>query len=230
MAGLQLPIAVDVQETCETCHGSGAKAGTSPRLCPQCNGRGVIGRDLGSFALSEPCPRCGGNGTVVDDPCPTCGGAGTVNRRKRYQVKIPAGAKDGTKIRLKGKGEAGVRGGPPGDLLVVTRVAPSPRYSRRGDDLELEVPVTFPEAAMGAKVEIPTLEGAVSLQIPPGSQTGRRLRVRGKGAPRLNGEGRGDLIARLRVDVPRELNTTQREALEKFADLDQRNPREALFR
>ncbi len=230
MAGLQLPIAVDAEENCETCRGSGAKAGTSPRLCPECNGRGVVGRDLGSFALSEPCPRCGGNGTVVDDPCPTCSGTGTVHTRKRYQVKIPAGAKDGTKIRLKGKGRAGVRGGPPGDLIVITRVAPSSRYSRKGDDLELEVPVTFPEAAMGAKVEIPTLEGTVSLSVPAGSQTGRRLRVRGKGAPRLNAEGRGDLIARLRVDVPSELSTSQREALEKFADLDRRNPRETLFR
>jgi molecular chaperone DnaJ len=230
MAGLQLPISVDKRETCATCRGSGAKAGTSPRLCPECNGRGVVGRDLGSFALSEPCPRCGGNGTVVDEPCPTCGGAGSVDARKRYNVKIPAGAKDGTKIRLRGKGEAGVGGGPAGDLIVITRVAPSPRYTRRGDDLELEVPVTFAEAAMGAKVEIPTLEGPVSLSVPPGSQTGRRLRVRGKGAPRLKGEGRGDLIARLRVDVPRDLTNPQREALERFAELAPGNPRETLFR
>jgi molecular chaperone DnaJ len=230
MAGLQLPISVDAREACGTCKGSGAKAGTSPRLCPECNGRGVVGRDLGSFAMSEPCPRCGGNGTVVDEPCATCGGAGTVTRHKRYNVKIPAGAKDGTKIRLRGRGEPGLRGGPAGDLLVTTRVAPSLRYTRRGDDLELEVPVTFVEAAMGAKVQIPTLEGAVSLTVPPGSQNGRRLRVRGKGAPRLNAEGRGDLIARLRVDVPTELNASQREALERFADLDTDDPREALFR
>jgi len=230
MAGLQLPITVDAQESCPTCRGSGAKAGTSPRLCPECNGRGVVGRDLGSFALSEPCPRCGGNGTVVDEPCATCSGAGTVSQRKRYNVKIPAGAKEGTKIRLKGRGEAGLRGGAAGDLIVTTRVAPSPRYTRRGDDLELEVPVTFAEAAMGARVEIPTLEGPVSLTVPAGSQSGRRLRVRGKGAPRLNAEGRGDLIARLRVDVPTDLNTSQREALERFANLDTHNPRGALFR
>jgi molecular chaperone DnaJ len=229
MSGVQLPITVEKRNLCDTCRGSGAKPGTSPRLCPECNGRGVRGRDLGAFALSEPCPRCGGNGTVIEEPCPTCGGAGTVLGEQRLRVKIPPGVRDGTKIRLRGKGEAGVRGGPPGDLIVVTRVAPSRLYTRQGDDLVLDVPVTFAEAALGAKVEVPTIDGTISLTIPAGSEDGKALRVRGKGAPRLSGGGRGDLIARIRVQVPRSLTKAQREALERFARLDQRNPREGLF-
>jgi molecular chaperone DnaJ len=229
MRGLQLPVTVEKRSACPTCKGSGAKPGTAPRLCPECNGRGVRGRDLGAFALSEPCPRCNGNGTVVEQPCETCGGAGTKLGEERLRVRIPAGVKDGTKIRLRGKGEAGVRGGPPGDLLVVTHVAPSVLYARQGDDLVLEVPVTFAEAALGAKVEVPTIDGPISLTVPAGSASGKSLRVRGKGAPRVSGGGRGDLIARLRVDVPPSLTKTQREALERFANLDRRNPRESLF-
>jgi molecular chaperone DnaJ len=229
MAGAQVPVTVDKQDPCPVCRGSGAKPGTSPRLCPECNGRGVRGRNVGGFSMSEPCPRCGGNGTVVDDPCDRCGGAGSISARRRYQVKIPAGAKDGTRIKLKGKGEAGVRGGPAGDLIVVTRVTPSRLYERQGDDLVLDVPVTFAEAALGAKVQIPTIDGPISLSVPSGSEAGKSLRVRGKGAPRLTGSGRGDLIARLRIQVPTELTATQREALERFADLDPRDPRETLF-
>ncbi|MEW6582845.1 MAG: molecular chaperone DnaJ [Actinomycetota bacterium] len=229
MTGVQLPVTVEKRSACATCRGSGAKPGTAPRLCPECNGRGVRGRDLGAFALSEPCPRCNGNGTVVEQPCETCGGAGTVLGEERLRVRIPPGVKDGTKIRLRGKGEAGVRGGPPGDLLVVSRVAPSVLYTRQGDDLVLEVPVTFAEAALGAKVEIPTIDGTISLTVPAGSESGKALRVRGKGAPRLSGGGRGDLIARLKVLVPASLTKPQREALERFANLDRRNPREGLF-
>jgi molecular chaperone DnaJ len=229
MKGVTVPLTVDKRDACPTCKGSGAKPGTSPRLCPECNGRGVRGRDLGTFALSEPCPRCGGEGTVVDDPCDTCGGLGQVTQESRYQVKIPAGAKEGTKVRLRGRGEAGLRGGPPGDLIVTTHVAPSPLFTREGDDLMLQVPVTFAEAAMGAKVQIPTIDGPISLTVPAGSDSAKALRVRGKGAPRLNKAGRGDLIARLNVVVPDALTKPQREALERFANLDKRDPRERLF-
>jgi molecular chaperone DnaJ len=229
MAGAQVPVSVETPVACPDCGGSGAKPGTSPRLCPDCKGRGVRGRDVGSFAFSEPCPRCGGNGTVVEQPCETCGGGGTQIGEQRIRVKIPPGVKDGTKIRLRGKGEAGVRGGPPGDLIVVTRVTPSTVYARQGDDLVLEVPVTFAEAALGAKVEIPTIDGPISLTVPAGSESGKSLRVRGKGAPRLSGGGRGDLIAKFRVEVPKDLTKTQREALQRFANLDRRNPRESLF-
>jgi molecular chaperone DnaJ len=229
LSGVQVPVTIETRETCAACKGSGAKPGTSPRLCPECNGRGVRGRNLGGFALSEPCPRCGGNGTVIDTPCETCGGDGTTPSQRRLQVKIPPGAKDGTRIRLRGKGQPGTGGGPPGDLYVVTQVAPSRLFARQGDDLVIEVPVTFAEAALGAKVEIPTTDGAIALTIPPGSESGKLMRVRGHGAPRLNGGGRGDLLARLKVEVPGSLTKQQREALEKFARLDSRDPREALF-
>jgi molecular chaperone DnaJ len=229
LSGVQVPVTIETRETCGTCKGSGAKPGTSPRLCPECNGRGVRGRNLGGFALSEPCPRCGGNGTVIDAPCETCAGAGTVPTQRRFQVKIPPGVKDGTRIRLRGKGQPGVAGGPPGDLFVVSQVAPSRLFTRQGDDLVLEVPVTFAEAALGAKVEIPTTDGPIALTVPPGSEPGKLLRVRGRGAPRLNSEGRGDLLARLRVQVPSTLTKQQREALERFANLDKRDPRETLF-
>ena len=229
MKGAQVPVSVELPVACADCGGTGAKPGTSPRLCPDCKGRGVLSRDHGPFAFNEPCPRCGGNGTVIDEPCPTCQGTGSTSTRSQIKVKIPAGVKDGTRIRLKGKGQAGTRGGPAGDLEVITRVAPSRLYTRKGDDLEIEVPVTFAEAALGAQVEVPTIDGRLKLKVPAGSQDGRLLRIPGKGAPRLKGAGRGDLIARVRVQVPTDLSADQREALEAYAALDGGNPRERLF-
>ena len=229
MNGAQIVVTADIEETCGVCAGSGAKAGTSPRLCPDCRGRGVIGRDLGGFSLGQPCPRCHGNGTIIDDPCTNCHGSGTVPERKRYPVKIPPGVKDGTRVRQPGKGQGGVRGGKAGDLIVITRVTPSRVYVRSGDDLSLEVPVTITEAALGAQIEIPTIDGKVKLKVPAGTQDGRALRVPGKGAPKLKHEGRGDLIARIRVRVPHELSDAQRAALEQFAELDQTNLRAGLF-
>jgi molecular chaperone DnaJ len=229
MAGAQVPVSVETPVACADCGGSGAKPGTNPRLCPDCKGRGVRGRDGGSFAFSEPCPRCGGNGTVIDDPCAGCGGSGTTSTRSQIKVKIPAGVKDGTRIRVKGRGQAGARGGPAGDLYVLSRVAPSRLYTRKGDDLVINVPVTFAEAALGAQVEVPTLDGRVKLTVPAGSPDGRSLRIGGQGAPRMKGGGRGDLIATLRLDVPRELSAKQRDALERFAKIDPRDPRETLF-
>ena len=160
MKGAQVPVSVELPVACADCGGTGAKPGTSPRLCPDCKGRGVLSRDHGPFAFNEPCPRCGGNGTVIDEPCPTCHGTGSTSTRSQIKVKIPPGVKDGTRIRLKGKGQAGTRGGPTGDLEVITRVAPSRLYTRKGDDLEIEVPVTFAEAALGAQVEVPTSTAA----------------------------------------------------------------------
>lgn len=229
MRGARVPITVDKQESCPQCDGSGAKSGTSARLCPDCRGRGVVGRDAGSFGLTRPCPRCNGVGTVVDDPCAACEGSGTRPARSRYQVKIPPGARDGTKVRLKGRGQPGAAGGPSGDLLVVSRVAPSRIYRRNGDDLEIDVPVSFAEATLGARVEVPTLESTVAITVPAGSNDGRALRVPGHGAPSPTGGARGDLIARLRVDVPTSLSDEQREALERYAELDERDPRSALF-
>lgn len=229
MHGAQIVVTADIDETCETCAGSGARAGTSPRLCPDCRGRGVTGRDLGGFSLGQACPRCGGNGTIIDDPCPTCGGRGSRPVHKRYPVKIPAGVKDGTRVRQAGKGQAGARGGKPGDLIVITRVTPSRLYVRQGDDLSLDVPVTITEAALGTRIEIPTIDGRVKLTVPPGSQDGRALRVPGKGAPKLRHSGRGDLIARLRVRVPETLSDAQRALLEQYAEIDDAAPRDGLF-
>ena len=229
LRGVQTTVPVTLELACHTCHGTGAAPGTAPKPCPKCNGTGVVASSQGLFALQQPCPNCRGNGTVVDSPCPTCHGSGRERRTKRYRVQIPAGVKDGTKIKLKGKGEAGWGGAPAGDLFVVTRVEPSRLYERRGDDLIIELPVAFDEAALGATMEIPTPEGRVSLKVPAGSHDGKLLRVKGHGAPKLNGSGRGDLLARLRIAVPSKLTKAEREALEGYARVSRANPREKLF-
>jgi molecular chaperone DnaJ len=193
--------------------------------CREC---GVTSESQGLFALSQPCPRCRGNGTVIEDPCPRCRGTGRERRTKRYTVKIPAGVKDGSRIRLRGKGEAGWGGAEAGDLFVVTRVAPSKLYTRRGDDLVVEVPVTYPEAALGTTVEVPTPDGPVSVKVKPGTQDGTMLRVKGKGAPKLKGSGRGDLLARVKLSVPKKLTKKEREAIEALRAISRENPREGL--
>jgi molecular chaperone DnaJ len=215
LKGIETRIPVEVETACRECGGSGAKPGTSPKVCPECRGRGVISESQGLFALSQPCPRCRGNGTVIEDPCPRCRGTGRERRTKRYSVKIPAGVKDGTRIRLKGKGEAGLAGGPPGDLFVVTRVAGSPIYERRGADLIVDVPVSLADAALGTKVDVPTPDGPVSLKVPAGSEHGKLLRIKGRGAPKLKG-GKGDVLARLRLEVPKKLNKKQRELYDEL--------------
>jgi molecular chaperone DnaJ len=227
--GLSTKIPVELEVACHACHGTGAEPGTAPKICPECRGRGVVSEDEGFFAFSRPCPRCGGNGTVVEQPCHVCRGVGRERRTKRYTVKIPAGVKDGTQIRLKGKGEAGTNGGPPGDLIVTTRVAKSPLYERRGSDLVLDVPVTYAEAALGATVEIPTPDGRVALKVPPGSQDGKLLKVKGRGAVKLKGGGKGDLLARLRVSIPTKLSKAEREAIENLQKVSHDDPREKVF-
>jgi molecular chaperone DnaJ len=230
LSGVQIRVPVEVETACHVCGGTGAEPGTAPRTCPDCQGTGVISDSQGLFALSHPCPRCRGNGVIVDTPCKTCRGTGRERVRRRYQVKVPAGAKDGTRIRLKGKGEPGVNGGPAGDLFVRVEVTPSPLYERRGSDLVLDVPVTYPEAALGATVQIPTPNGPVALKVPAGSESGKLLRVKGRGAPKLNGGGKGDLLARLRVTVPKKLTKAEKEALEAYGNVLREQPREHLTR
>ena len=216
LRGAEAKVPVELTVACSQCGGTGAEPGTAPVICPECNGRGVISESQGLFALSQPCPRCRGNGTVIEKPCSKCHGSGRERRRRTFTVKIKPGVKDGTKIRLKGKGEAGLHGGPNGDLIVITRVEPSPTYERRGDDLIVQVPVSFPTATLGGKVEVPTPEGAVSLKIPAGSEDGKLLRIKGRGAPKLGGSGKGDVLARVRIQVPKRVNKKERELLEEL--------------
>lgn len=229
LEGVQVRVPVEAESVCHVCHGTGAEPGTSPIVCPQCGGRGVVSDSQGLFAFSQPCPRCQGNGAIVEKPCKNCRGSGRERTTKRYAVKVPAGARSGTRIRLKGKGEAGRNGGPAGDLYVVVDVEPSPLFERRGADLVLDVPVTYAEAALGAKVEIPTPGGPVALKVPAGTESGKLLRVKGRGAPQLKGNGRGDLLARVRVTVPTKLTKAEKEALEGYQKVSRERPRERVF-
>jgi molecular chaperone DnaJ len=232
LAGARLTIPLDRLGQCPTCHGSGARPGTSPTICPECRGRGVKAHSQGFFSLSAPCDRCGGAGTVIEHPCDTCHGDGRVRQTKRYVVNIPAGVKDGQRIRLPGKGEAGPHGGPFGDLFVAVSVEASPVFTRRGDDVIVDVPVLFVEAASGATIEVPTPDGeSVRLKVPAGTSDGVMLRVKGRGAPIAGDPSRrGNLLARIKIVVPKKLTKAQRDVLDKLADLSGPNPREELLR
>ncbi len=230
MEGAQIPVTVPLAAPCPTCHGTGAKPGTMPKVCSRCQGRGVEAESQGLFSISQPCRKCGGTGTEITDPCQTCDGAGFTRQVKRYKVNVPAGVRDGSRVRLAGKGEAGRRGGPQGDLYVVTRVPDSPLFKRRGDNLEVEVPVTIPEAIRGATIEVPTLNGSKRIRVSPGTQHGTVQRLRGEGPPRLGGKGRGDIHYRLSVDVPRSLSKEQREVVDELAAVMEDNPRERILR
>jgi molecular chaperone DnaJ len=229
LEGVQVRVPVDVESACSVCAGTGAEPGTTPKGCPDCGGSGVVSDSHGLFALSQPCPRCRGNGVVVDRPCKHCRGAGRERRTKRYLVKIPPGAKDGTRIRVREKGEPGANGGPAGDLWVRVEVEASKLYERRGADLVLEVPVTYPEAVLGAEIEIPTPEGPVKLKVPSGTESGKLLRVKGRGAPKLTGGGRGDLLARVVVTVPQKLTKGEKDALEVYMKASHEHPRDEAF-
>jgi molecular chaperone DnaJ len=230
--GAQVSVAVPKEERCTTCHGSGAKPGTAPVTCPRCEGRGIDAQSQGFFSISQPCPQCGGAGQIIEDPCPTCGGSGLTRQTKRYKVNIPAGVKDGARIRLAGKGEAGPRGGPAGDLFVTTRVAASPVFKRLdGANLEVTVPITIAEALQGATIEVPTLDGTKKIKVPPGTKHGTIQRLRGEGPPKPRGRGRGDVRYRLEIEMPKELTDEQRKAVEKLAEtLNGSDPRADLLK
>ncbi len=221
--GVTVPLRMQSPGTCPTCTGTGAKPGTSPHTCTVCQGAGVTSRSQGAFAFSEPCRSCRGTGTVIDDPCPTCGGNGITSQTRTITVRIPAGVKDGQRIRLAGKGAPGRRGGPAGDLFVVVHVAEHALLGRKGEDLTLVVPIAFAEAALGTTLTVPTLEGTVSLKVPAGTTSGRTLRVRGRG---VKGKGRtGDLLVTLEVAVPVRVTPAQRKVIEALAEEMDEDPR-----
>jgi molecular chaperone DnaJ len=229
LEGAQVPLAVPTSAPCPTCRGTGARPGTSPTVCPQCQGRGVEASSQGLFSISQPCSRCGGSGTVIEDPCPTCQGTGSRATVKKYRVTIPPGVRDGSRVRLAGKGEPGRGGGPPGDLYVVTRVPESPVFKRKGDHVEVEVPLTIPEAIRGATIDVPTLNGVKKLRVPAGTRHGTLQRLRGEGPPKLGGKGRGDIHYRFVIDVPTSLSKEQKAAVEELSKVMNGNPRERLF-
>jgi len=227
MAGTTVPLRITGSRPCADCGGSGARVGTAAATCPQCGGSGTVAVDQGFFSLSRPCPRCGGRGQVIEDPCPTCGGSGSTTATRTLRVKIPAGVEDGARIRLAGRGEAGPPSGRPGDLYVAVRVRPHRFFGRRGQDLTLVVPLTYPEAALGAQVKVPTLNGAVTLKVPSGTRSGRTFRIRGKGSPRRGG-GRGDLLVTVQVEVPSKLSKEERDLLKRLQEASGESPRDHL--
>ena len=230
IAGAQVPLSVPLSQMCSTCTGTGAKPGTSPRACPRCQGRGVESQGQGLFSISQPCTRCQGSGSVIEDPCPSCRGTGATRTVKKLRVNLPAGVRDGSRVRLAGKGEAGRNGGPSGDLYVITRVSPSPVFSRKGDHLEVEVPLTIPEAIRGAEVEVPTLDGRKKLRVPAGTKHGTVQRLRGEGPPKPGAaKTRGDIHYRFVIDVPETLSDEQSEAVDKLSQVMNGNPRARLF-
>src|ERR671910_802378 len=231
--GVSTRVGVPVEEACGQCRGTGAAPGTAPMTCPECGGRGVQSRDQGFFALSTPCSRCGGEGRIIEKPCSVCGGKGMVRKNRQVKVRIPAGAKDGMKVRIAGRGSAGRRGGPAGDLYVVTRVEEHPVFERRGDDFVVQVPVSFVEAALGAQIEVPRPSGGGGEgRVPAGAQDGEEVRVRGAGAPRTrkNGAEKGNLIVRVGVVVPKKLKRRGREILGALAEERDEDVREDLFK
>jgi molecular chaperone DnaJ len=227
--GAQIPLTIPLSERCATCSGTGARPGTKPSVCPRCEGRGIESQGQGMFSISQPCSRCGGSGTVIESPCSTCNGTGAVRAVKRLRVNIPAGVHDGGRIRLAGKGEVGLRGGPPGDLYVITHVSPSPVFHQKGQHLEVEVPLNIVEALRGAEIEVPTLSGRKTLRVAPGTRHGTVARLRGEGPPRAGGKGNSDIHYRFVIELPKELNDAQAKAVDALAKTINGDPRRKLF-
>jgi len=233
MNGTQISVTVPKSESCPTCAGSGARPGTTSETCPACQGRGIDAQGQGFFSISQPCSMCSGTGQIIPDPCRTCGGTGRTHQTKRYRVKIPAGVKDGGRIRVAGKGEAGERGAPSGDLFVTVQVTPSPIFKRLDDgNLEVEVPISVTEAIRGGTIEVPTLGGTKRIRVAAGTQNGALHRLKGEGPPRAagKGKGRGDIRYRMNVTIPTELDDEQRQAVDQLAEtMNGTNPREELL-
>ena len=220
--GCEKSVSVDRMEQCNTCHGNGCAAGTTPEICPDCHGTGQVQvrrqTPMGVFATSSPCSRCGGKGKIIHQPCPDCHGSGAVRQHRTIQVSIPAGIDNGQTISVRGQGNAGKNGGPAGDLLVTITVRPHELFRREGTSVLCEAPITFAQAVLGAELEIPTIDGKVKYDLPEGTQSGTTFRLKGKGIPSLNGRGRGDQYVTVYIETPRNLNKEQKEALKKFAE------------
>lgn len=228
--GVTVPLRLSSDGPCSSCNGTGAKSGTVPRVCPNCEGSGQVARNAGGFAFAEPCAACSGRGLVVDDPCTSCRGSGRGMSTRTVQARIPAGVKDGSRIRLKGKGAPGERGGPNGDLFVLVHVAPHAVFTRKGDNIQVTVPVTFAEAALGAEINVPLPRGGtVKVKVPAGTANGRTLRVKGKGMRRKDGTN-GDVLVTIEVAVPQKLSSEAREALQTYAQhTADHDPRKDLY-
>ena len=230
--GTEKEIAISNYATCEACHGLGAKSKSGIRTCSTCQGKGQLYQHRGFFSMSSVCPHCGGAGQVITDPCRSCGGAGRTKEKQRIKIKIPAGVDNGMRLKMNGYGDAGEAGGPPGDLFVHIEVEPHEAFQREGDDVYLDLPISFPEAALGCKREVPTPFGeSCRIQIPEGTQNGKLLRVSGKGFPNVHGQGHGDLLLRISVETPVKLSEKQRVLLRSFEELEtpQNHPRKKSF-
>ena len=221
--GTETRIRIPAMEACETCHGTGAKPGTQPRTCATCGGQGTVRLSQGFFSIQQACPTCHGSGKTVSDPCPSCKGAGRIKQHKTLSVKIPAGIDEGDRIRLTGEGEAGVNGGPAGDLYVVIHLKEHAVFTRDGPDLHCEMPVSFSTAALGGEVEIPTLDGQAKVKIPPETQTGQVLRLRGKGIKAVRGTQVGDLLCEIVVETPVRLTDRQKELLRELEEISRKH-------
>ncbi len=229
--GSETKIRIPTLEECETCRGSGAKPGTQPQTCPTCGGHGQVRMQQGFFSVQQTCPHCGGSGKIVQEPCPTCHGQGRVKKHKTLSVKIPAGVDEGDRIRLAGEGEAGVNGGPPGDLYVQIHLKAHAIFQREGDDLHCEMPVSFATAALGGEIEIPTLDGQARIRIPHETQSGKVFRLRGKGIKGVRSREPGDMLCHVVVETPVNLSDRQKELLREFDSLNQgrNNPKSKSF-
>ena len=221
--GTETKIRIPTMEACEACHGSGAKTGTQPVTCPSCGGSGQVRLQQGFFSIQQTCPKCHGTGRFIPDPCNTCHGAGRVKQHKTLAVKIPAGVDEGDRIRLAGEGEHGVNGGPPGDLYVQIHLKPHPVFTRDHNDLHCEMPISFTTAALGGEIEIPTLDGAAKIKIPPETQSGRIFRLRGKGIKGVRSHHHGDLLCHVVVETPVNLTERQKELLRELEEISQGN-------
>lgn len=215
--GVETNIQIPRYQVCDSCGGSGAKPGSSPRTCPVCQGMGQVRYQQGFFSLTRPCPECDGEGQIIDQPCSDCSGKGRVKGKKTLSLKIPAGVETGSRLKLTGEGEPGLYGGPPGDLYVVITVKDHPLFQREGQDIICEIPISFPQAALGCEIEVPTLKEKVAVKVPVGTQSGKVVQLSGLGFPSLQGYGRGNQLVVLRVETPTRLSSRQKELLEEFA-------------